>query len=441
MNRVKEHEHVILSAVLAYNPDGIDALISLFLSNYRFCDEYKEIAEYLFNASKNLDATVNIVDFKDKFNLTPEQVDYWLHTGTQEVRPSREFLLKNKYLEDKKSELFTMAGKVKQGEVTEDDFKAFEARLAAIQPLRHIQTQEEIDDEIQAASQRLHEKRDTVFNLGINQLDKLIMGIDNETILVVGGFSGSGKTNLATQFSLAVLGQNGRVSYMSSENSPRQMKLRFGSHQAQVMQASFKKPHTEEHTRLLEGVNEVTELYGDNLILSKITDFDEALKLMKLQSMTDQADVFVLDYLQLFQTSRKGLYEERIRLDDFCSKLVEFSTDFHKAVIVVSQTVEGATISFKGSQSIRNMATDAIIIFKSSEAEYETHPINPTKKIRKFRAVLDTIKSRNGIPGKAYCEVKPSDPAFRDVSVNFTDKTAMEAWQAVTQQQKARATW
>ncbi len=439
---ITKHEIIILGSALDYNPDGIDALRDLKLARYKFSsDFYQEVADYIFDATCKSNAVVNKVDFKTKFSFDENQYDYWISEGTQDTTPSGKYLVDNKHVADMLNILEAGYSDIKSKNPTADDFYELEAKLTAVRPLSGVKNYSRIDADIEADAEKLKLGTSVIYKTGIEQLDKLILGITDESIIVGGGFSGSGKTNIAIQTSLNVLNNSGKVCYLSAENSESQLKTRFASHYAKVLQAAIKQPDYPDQLKILSAVRKISDLYKDNLVLVKTSDFDDALGLMKLMAITGKADFFVLDYIQLFSTNRKGLQEERVRLEDFTTRLIDFSTTFKKPIFVLSQTTESAQYSFKGSQSIRNMATDAFIIFKSREFDIVKDPVNTTKNVKRFKVLVDVIKSRNGIEGKAFCEVIPNDPAIRDAYINYSDKDALNQWKELTYKPKSTFTW
>lgn len=246
-----------------------------------------------------------------------------------------------------------------------------------------------------------------VIKSGIPPLDNIVMGLTKGSIWVVGAFSGVGKTHYLTQISMAVLGQNRRVLFVSNEMDEQELLIRIGSHKAKVYEFSINVPqeYPKEAQSLIDAVNKFSETDLDKIFISRSPNFEKALRKMKLLAEFKKCDVICIDYLQNFMTD-KDFHDERSKLAYICSELLDFSKVYKIPLVISSQLVSESANTFKGAQDIRNLATVGLILERNKDATFAM-----SEGVAE-RAKITVIKSRKTGIGTVYGYYQGTDPAF-----------------------------
>lgn len=408
---LKDHEHVVLGSVLANPKRNSKWLHKLIAKDYQFCDEYKEIAKYLLEKSFSLQEgeLISNYDLAKRFNFELEEIRFWKIQGKQDVEPSYNFLVGNKFVEDQRKIFKKYSVK---DNLTIEDFTSLQAELSSAKTLREFKTHDQIDENIAKYLDSLREGKSKIYKTPFKAWNDALYGIHPEDLIVLGAYSGMGKTHIAIQISLGLLDQGGRVMFVSGENSEEEIKTRFGSHLAKLFERSIYDLDSNDSMVMAESLAEVGERYKDRLTFTRLTEFEDILDIMKARSVANLDDLYVLDYIQLFRSSTKRYQSEREQLADYSTQLVDFVGKYKKPVLILSQLVKGETESFKGAQDILNMATVAGFITRSRDLDID----NELEKSEKFyRVRVNFKKVRRGPLFTVYGKVFPPDPAVREV--------------------------
>lgn len=424
MNLIVEHESIILGNALEGKHTPLREVLSL---GYKFSNEkYIQIAQYVFE--EGLKGNVNRAEFKNRFGIEDAQLEFMVLQGQQNPEPSKKYLIENALTDAKRIALKRMLNKP----VEEWDkllFEELEMRLKSLKPLREFKKQVDIDLSIAEFMDSIQNNRSKIYKTPFAAWNKSITGISCEDLIVIGAYSGHGKTHTAIQISMEVLKQNGRVCFITGENSEEEIKTRFGAHQAKTFESYIYQPNTDECMRLADGISDVTSLYGDNLTIIREMNFDEIFTIMEARASADMDDFYVLDYIQLFDT-KKRYSSERERLMDFARQLVDFIGKHKKPVLVLSQLVQNQTDSFKGAQDLLNMATVACWITRSKSL-IEASDLGSKDH---YKVIMQFKKVRRGMPFTVFGCVYPQNPAIIEVAESV-DK---QAWFDLLDQFKNR---
>lgn len=417
-NLIKDNECILLGAVMHKPAANATWLHKLIAMDYKFSEEYQKLSSYLLEKSFELSngEIINKHDCCQKTGLTTEQYAFFLLQGEQDLKPSFEYLVENKRLSELTALFTAFSSKSKR---TVQDFEQLKTDIQNIEVLREFKTHEQIDENIAQMIDSITEGKTKLYPTPFDTWDQTLKGINPEDLIVVGAYSGSGKTHFAIQMTLSILNAGGRTMFISAENSEEEIKTRFGAHIAKVYETSIYDADSDRCMQLVSGIKTIGDTYGDNLTIARMRDFDDILTVMKARSVANLDDFYVLDYMQLFTCKRK-FGSEREQIADFSNSLVDFVGKYKKPVLVLSQLTKGETESFKGAQELLNMATVAGFIFKSREIETEEY----TKK-NFYRVKVDFKKVRRGSLFTVYGKVYPSDPAIKEVNTINED---LELW-------------
>lgn len=403
MTTLQEHELIVIGACLNSNFSSLRTLKTL---GYVFStEEYEKISNYLF--TEGLKGNINRTDFKDQFKLEQEQIEYFVYQGLQNAEASEKYLVKQKTIYDRQGILkHVLRGGVDN--LGHKELEDLEMRLRSVKPLREFKSQNDIDLTIGSYVSRLQSGELKLLQTPFPSWNDNVNGISQEDLVVVGAYSGSGKTHFAIQTALSVLENKARVCMISGENSEEEIKIRFGTHKAKVFETSINTIGSKQSTKLIDSIMTLTAEHGDNLTLIREIDFDEIFNIINARAAADMDDFYILDYIQLF-SSKKKYGSERERLADYCQQLVDFIGRYKKPVMILSQLVKGETDSFKGAQDILNMATIGAFITKGYELEDDPE-YGKHKKV-----IVEVKKVRRGTPFKIYGVINEPDPAIKEI--------------------------
>ncbi len=235
---------------------------------------------------------------------------------------------------------------------------------------------------------------------GLNDLDKIIVGLQGGDLIILAGRPSMGKTSLAMNIGLEVADRGGRVFVFSLEMSADQLTERLFSSRSKVSLHAIRKGLLNETTlRQLElAANEIESLSLD-------IDDSAALSLTQVRAKAKMAasrngmDLLVVDYLGLM--SDKADNRER-EISQITAGLKAIAKELNIPVIALSQLNRGleqrsnkrpVLSDLRDSGSIEQDAD--VVIFVYRDEVYNPSPQNPEKGM----AELIIAKHRNGPTG------------------------------------------
>jgi len=410
---LKDQECIVLGGVMKRPVSNGVYLQKLAAKEYKFSDEYIALNSYLLKKSFELSEGIEINAYEccKECGITLEQFNFIKELGSQDIKPSYEYLVQNKKLSDLENIYFKFNSR--EGTRSIEDYERLKYEIENVESLREFKTHKVIDDNIADLIDNIASGQAKLFKAPFRAWNEAVKGIAPEDLIVIGAYSGVGKTHMAIQTSLCALNDGARVMYISAENSEEEIKTRFGAHIAKVYETSLYDVDSESCFLLTKAIRAIGEKYDNKLTLARLTNFEDIMTVLRSRAAADMDDMYVLDYIQLFR-GKKKYNSERDQLADYSTQLVEFVGKFKKPVLVLSQLVKGETESFKGAQDLLNMATVAGFMFKSPESELDAS----NKKF--YRVKVDFKKVRRGANFTVYGKVWPSDPTIHEVDLNIT---------------------
>jgi len=216
-------------------------------------------------------------------------------------------------------------------------------------------------------------KKLEVLPTGFPTLDEVLDGgFFKKELVVLGGFTGSGKSFLASQLSLNLLQKGFNVSYFSLELSTETLISRMlGSLSGLKPSRVWGGWLTEDELLKKNEAIATLSIYEDNLsIFDDIYSLDEILKRIK----ADRPDFVVVDFIQNVITS-----------GDEYERMSRVSLEFQKAakttnccILVLSQLSnraareggEAPTIEFKGAGTIAQVADLGFLLLPQQERKF-----------------------------------------------------------------------
>lgn len=201
------------------------------------------------------------------------------------------------------------------------------------------------------------------FKTEIPSLDRLITGLKRKRVMIVGGSTGSGKSNFAISFAFTQLLANRRVLYFSTELSEAAIAQRVIANYRHKLGGTFDEARSA--ISLMDNLNVYSDLRGLNAILAEI----------RSQHKTAPVDLVVIDHLQDMDSENyKNEYE---LLREASMKFKDLGMNENIAIVLVSQLNRGSigakrsseVYGFSGSGKIEQIAHIALIIERERDSE------------------------------------------------------------------------
>ena len=207
---------------------------------------------------------------------------------------------------------------------------------------------------------------------------------------VISGSTGSGKTELTTQLSLAAIQQEHKVFVYSGEipkeryianllckvvgskyikKVPRKL---YGGREAKTEYDSWIEPHIAEKAKAW--LRHKYFIY-DSTVMPKISEHEYLLQIMELAHKENGCTMFIIDNLMSLMCSITGNNLFQIQ-SDFTNELVAFAKKYNVHVQLVAHPRKTSSNGIKnddvaGSSNITNLAHVVISVSKSTEEERE----------------------------------------------------------------------
>lgn len=234
---------------------------------------------------------------------------------------------------------------------------------------------------------------------GYPNLDEVIDGLRQEHLIVIGGYTNTGKTFAALNIASQLIKDKKRVAYFSFEMGQvdilsRLVGILSNESGLSILKGFGKK--TEETNKAIEMIQE-----SNISIHSFKSEISELLFTMLEENIKQKVDLFVIDFIQLITV--KGSKSEYETITTAILELQKAAKRFKTTIIVLSQiSNEGAKgdspiMTFKGSGAIA-AAADLAIEIKSNETDRETLK-EKLKSGVDVRMKWDIRKNRHGRVG------------------------------------------
>lgn len=252
---------------------------------------------------------------------------------------------------------------------------------------------EDVEDEIKYVTDREHKRYFQLF--GLRALDLALGGIFPGELVVIGGQTSRGKTNLALQVvAHTALGeQKLKVVVFSYEMNREQLRKRIIANKATIRLSALRYPEehlTEDDLRKLHAFQSGTPKIRCIVIEDSYAMTAEALNVRcRYLKLTGGLDVVVVDYLQLIPPSTKEANRQR-EVAEISRKLKIMAGQLDLVVVALSQLNEQGAL--RESRAIGQDA-DAILIIQDPDKDETTSERHvKIDKVRQGAVPKDPIK-------------------------------------------------
>lgn len=314
-----------------------------------------------------------------------------------------------------------------------DVFRAI-AELEASQRLAGATKSEGDDLEAYFAALEARQSPDNDFqglDTGFTHLNRVINGLTDGSLFVLGAAPSTGKTTLAKQLfdQVAELNEDVACLFISLEQSKEELRVKSLSRLSGVENRDIFRGRLDTSAqgwkRLVKAKEELAKFADKTFIVEGDRDTTpDRIRLLGLQvrQRTQAARLLiVVDYLQIVSTE-KDFTDIRRQVDTVVSDLRRLARDIRASIVVVSSIGRasykegaGAMDSFKESGGIEYGAdVGGVMVLDKGKTKGEENILGVTRQWK--RVQLDIVKNRNGEKARIGLNFFPAISYFAEVS-------------------------
>ena len=409
---IKEYEEIILGGLS--NTTRIDILSDILEPNHFIFEINKEVYSIIYNSYlKDIDnwfpKSVELIKTKHKFN--------WITKYNKtEIVSSSSLIFYAKELKElhKKYKTIDLLDKSKQLVIEKgyDGFiDEFNGKLTNIDSIneKNPSDPKSIFESIEKTRSEYAEKYKNGITMlgmssGYNFLDELTDGIRNGNIWVVGAYQGTGKTFFSLNIASNLVEQKKRVVYYSLEMNNDDVMGRLVGIKSEMNYFKYIKGilDSDEKERIEKAKKSIIE--SNFTIHSNITNIDKIILSMKQECIKGKVDMFMLDYIQLMESTKGSDYES---IKNNIMALQHTVKKLGVPILVLSQVdnasaknPNGRVAGFKGAGDIGATADLAVIMDWDRDLYSTNEDYQETMKFSgRARIIFSIYKNRYGIGG------------------------------------------
>lgn len=286
---------------------------------------------------------------------------------------------------------------------------------------------EEIEKEQQKQVLKMQEGKQYLGTpIGLSTLDRVLDGIVDERMYVVGGASSAGKTYFACHIANEFLLQGKRVVYYSLEMSKRDileriLAMRLGTAPFEMTKRLLDNDFYNEQKKEKEKIAKQDITIYDNLY--KLEDISLSIA---EECFKKNTDIVIVDYLQNIFHEAKSEYE---RMSESSRTLFTLAVEHKIPIVVLSQlnnervNADGETLGFKGSGGIEASASVGVLILNKHKKK---EVIERSRRKLPMELKLVVAKNRHGMRGFSDIEFNYTKSEFKEVN-NLFDNNDQKA--------------
>jgi replicative DNA helicase len=258
---------------------------------------------------------------------------------------------------------------------------------------------------------------------GLEDLDRMMGGLQNSDLVILAGRPGMGKsalaTNIAYNIAKAWRGEQqpdgaiktvdgGIVGYFSLEMSSEQLATRILSEQSGVPSSDIRRGaiHEEQFDRIVEAAQEMQRipLYIDQTGGIALGQLAARARRLKRQR---GLDFLIIDYLQLIQSSSRRASESRVQeITEITTNLKALAKELNVPILALSQLsrqVESREdkrpqlSDLRESGSIEQDADVVLFIFREEYYLKNRKPKEGTEEFFKWQAEMEQVAGRSEV--------------------------------------------
>lgn len=399
-----ESEEAVIGSILIDQDQIIK--ISAFLSEDDFYSEsHKEMFKYILELHEDR-KPIDLVTVSEKLKEN-KKLDYVggcarlaeLTTGVHVIGNAEEYARKVKEKSTKRK--LVLAGNKISSKSCSDDYDAIDSMKMAENEISNIiknhKDQKIITNPLHFALKSLeNSKSPRGFNCGFKDIDNRTKGLKRGHMVIVGGYSNTGKTQAMIQMINVALGEGAKIMMLSLEMAEEDIMERF-------IKLKNSKGYSDE-----DAVNSFIEFEKT----FKITSAYHKIHEIEAVARAGDFDIIAIDYLQLIEGSNARSEYERIT--EISRRLKRITMESNVCVLALSQVAEAhqaqgsnRNMGFKGSGSIGSDADVGIILRRDFDQENELNYVpfdiilrkNRFGETGKFDYIFDKV---NGIIKKEH---------------------------------------
>lgn len=364
----------------------------------------------------------------DLFNYFRQQEAnlFWLRESEIQIKNPKDFLYSVDILfdlsfrrsifdlVDKTKESLRVAEKTPQGVASElfGDIMKFERG--------------DVYSDIEKISEKSKEELEIIksgknFQTGFPVIDSSVYGMIGSHIWIVGGYTNTGKTYVASNILLNLLKQNAKVGFFSLEMSSSEVLRRIlGIHLGCGVDGYIRDTLTD---RQKEMEKEFLHKYKNQLEIidycRTVSDIGAECKRMMVKG---GLDVVFIDFIQNIRTRSNEIYEA---MREASLLLQQLAKDLKITVVALSQlsneyAKKGGVLQYKGAGEVAQVADVGVMLFDSTEDYLAVSGGDLKHKGGVFKPIVfDVVKSRHSsliksammldFPSGRLVELPPSD--------------------------------
>lgn len=241
---------------------------------------------------------------------------------------------------------------------------------------------------------------------GIEDLDRMITGLNKSDLIILGARPGMGKTSFALNLASNVaLGAKKSVAFFSLEMTRDQLAQRLISSKAGIKSEKFRTGELDGEELIRFG-NAVEEFADAKIYLDETSAITVPEIKAKLLRMNEPADLVIIDYLGLMQSAVKK--ENRVQeISDITRNLKILAKDLRVPVIACAQLSRGTEAKGKSHKPALSDLRDSgsieqdadIVLFLYREKYYDSEKTDPEAMSDEHKAECIVAKNRHGESG------------------------------------------
>lgn len=409
---IQELEKIIISGILETR--GVDKVCDT-LSADDFVSKrekliYQTVLKFFMRGGEWFIETYNELK-KQNISIT----DY-LQNGSVVIN-SAEVLFYVRELKDQRrklllSDLFTDSQSKVKGEKLDDFIIDFDKKFSAITSDKLLVSGDietaitEYENLQKIYAEKIKNGIDLIgIDTGFEYLNKMIDGLRQGHLWVLGGYTNTGKTFMVLNIVANLIKQKKRIGFYSLEMSKvdifgRLLGIMTGQNSLKLLKGIS----TNENKQVIENIKE--EIKASKMFLyTELSDLDKIKLSMIRENMKNKVDLFVVDYIQLMQADGKSEYENmKMAITEF----QKLATQLKVSIIVLSQISNEAAknrnsvvMGFKGSGDIGAAADLGIELLPDKEDLEEDKEFTSEENKMRYKADVKMVikKNRHGMKG------------------------------------------
>ena len=258
---------------------------------------------------------------------------------------------------------------------------------------------QQLANTLELIENNVNKQNDTSLYTGIMELDKILLGLHNQELTIIGARPGVGKTTFALQIAQHLAKRGKNVGIVSLEMSETQLITKLVANTTMINSYKMRAG-----TLTVDELAKIGRTVGElnNLPLNIITKIrkiqDLEIKTRKLKNKK-KLDVLIIDYLQLITSSKKTNSREQ-EVADISRTLKLMSLELDIPIIALCQLNRNASNSepnlndLRESGSVEQDADNVLFLYMEEDQKELSAPI-VTIKIAKQRAgAIGRVKVR-----------------------------------------------